>query len=311
MDNALRVARALAREHVMTPRSPQQPFRTVLVPTDLSEGSSIALDRTLALPLAAHARIDLVHVLSDAPAKAGTKAEATARAALEREVDRARSLAPELEVTSKLLRGLPYIEIIRRARSSDAELVVVGRHGRRPVRDVFIGSTAARIVRMGETPVLVVRGQAMGPYRRPLVATDLGDTLRQLAELSLRIVGHRTTVTVVHAVHIPFEGFVAPTGAAREKLRRPAQKEATMKLERLLEGYQEHARWRLRVRTGDPRSILVDEAVRCRADVIVLGTHGRSGLSHVLIGSIAEWTLANAPCDVLVARPVRFSFELP
>jgi nucleotide-binding universal stress UspA family protein len=295
----------------MTTRNIQQPFRTVLVPTDLSEGSSAALDRGLALPLGARSRIDLVHVLSDVPAKARTKVEAAARQALEREVERARSLRPELEVTSRLLRGLTYVEIIRRARSLDAELVVIGRHGRWPVRDVFIGSTAARVVRTGETPVLVVRGAATVPYRRPLVATDLGDTLRQLAELALRIVGRSTTVNVVHAVHIPFEGFMAPTGAAREKLRRPAEEEARIKLARLLSAYRDHARWRPRVRTGDPRSILVGEAIRCRADVIVLGTHGRSGLSHALLGSVAEWTLANAPCDVLVARPVRFSFELP
>jgi len=295
---------------VTTPKPPQ-PFRTVLVPTDLSKGASAALDRALALPLAPGARIDLVHALADVPAKARTKVEAAARQALDREVDRTRSSGAKLEVTSKLLRGLPYIEIIRRARSIDADLVVVGRHGRRPVRDVFIGSTAARIVRMGETPVLVVRGGAKAPYHRPLVATDLGDTFRQLAELALRVVGRRATVNVVHAVHIPFEGFMAPTGAARARLRRPAEEEARIKLERLLHPFRDFARWHPRVRTGDARSILEGEAIRSRADVIVLGTHGRSGVSHALIGSVAEWTLANAPCDVLVARPVRFSFELP
>jgi nucleotide-binding universal stress UspA family protein len=62
---------------------------------------------------------------------------------------------------------------------------------------------------------------------------------------------------------------------------------------------------------GDARAILLNEAVRGRADVIAIGTHGRSGLSRALIGSIAEDVIANAPCDVLVARPVRFSFALP
>lgn len=295
----------------MIRRDPQRPFRTVLVPMDLSKGSSAVLDRALALPMATGARLDLVHALSDVPAKARTKVEAAVREALERAVARARSLAPGLEVTSKLLYGSPYIEIIRRARSIDAEVVVVGRHGRRPVRDAFIGSTAARVVRVGQLPVLVVCGGATGPYRRPLIATDLGDTLPQLVELALRVVGRRATVTAVHAVHIPFEGFLAPTAAAREKLRRPAEEEARTKLQGLLAAYRDYARWRPRVRTGDARSILLGEAIRCRADVIVLGTHARSGLSHALIGSVAEWTLANAPCDVLVARPVRFSFELP
>lgn len=289
----------------------QDPFRTVLVPMDLAEGSSYLLERALALPLARNARIDLVYALSQVPTKSRARVEREARDMLEREVHRAASQAPELKLTSKLLRGLPYVEIIRRARSIDADLVVVGRHARRRIRDVFIGSTAARVVRMGDTPVLVVHHGTKVPYQRPLVATDLGDTLPQLVELALRVAGHHATMNVVHAVHIPFEGFLAPTAAARERQRRPVEEEAKEKLERLLAPYRDAARWRLRVRTGDSRSLVVAEAMRCRADVIVLGTHARSGLSHALIGSVAEWTLVNAPCDVVVARPVRFSFDLP
>lgn len=297
----------------MAKRRLRRTFGTVLVPMDFSKGSATALERALALPLAEGARIDLVHVLSDAPVAARTRTnlEAAARKALEREVVRARSRTSGIEVTSKLLRGLPHVEIIRRARSIDAELVVIGRHGRRLVRDIFVGSTATRVVRMGETPVLVVRRQPTGPYERPLVATDLGDTLPRLVELVLRIVAGRPTIDVVHAVHIPFEGFLAPSATARERLRRPAEAAARAKLERLLSAYREHAVWRPHVRTGEVRAIIFGEANRRRADVIVLGTHGRSGLSHALIGSVAEWTLANAPCDVVVARPVRFSFELP
>lgn len=295
----------------MTARQARQPFRAVLVPTDFSAGSAAALDRGLALPLGARARLDLVHVLSGVPAKVRTKVEAAAREALAREVERARSRRSEIEVTSRLLHGQVSVEIIRRARSIDAELVVIGRHGRRPVRDAFIGSTAARVVRTGGTPVLVVRGAATDPYQRPLLATDLEDAVRQLAKLTLRVVGRRTTVNVVHAVHIPFEGFMAPTGAAREKLRRPAEEAARSELERLLSAYRDHAHWRPVVRTGDARSILVDEVIRRGADLIVLGTHGRTGLSHVLLGSVAEWTLMNAPCDVLVARHAGFTFERP
>ena len=47
------------------------------------------------------------------------------------------------------------------------------------------------------------------------------------------------------------------------------------------------------------------------ADLIAIGTHGRAGIAHFLLGSVAEWVLTSAPCDVLVARPIRFSFKLP
>jgi nucleotide-binding universal stress UspA family protein len=71
------------------------------------------------------------------------------------------------------------------------------------------------------------------------------------------------------------------------------------------------ARWRKIVRAGDARSIVLDEAVRGQVDVIAIGTHGRSGLSRAVIGSVAEDVIVNAPCDVLVARSVRTSLALP
>jgi nucleotide-binding universal stress UspA family protein len=295
----------------MSTRAIQQPFRTVLVPTDFSVGSAAALEQALALPLAPGATLELVHALSGVSTKARAKVEAAARSALEREVIRARALAPGLDVTSRLLRSEPFVEIIRRARSIDAELIVLGRHGRRPVRDLFLGTTVARVLRMGETPVLVVRHGPGKPYRKPLVGIDLGDTSFRLVELALRIVGARATVNVVHAVHVPFEGFLAPSSAARAKVQRPFRDKAVAKLAKLLSPYEAYARWKTFVGVGDARAIVVNEAIRRHADVIVLGTHGRSGLSHALIGSVAEWVIANAPCDVLVARPIRFLFELP
>jgi nucleotide-binding universal stress UspA family protein len=53
------------------------------------------------------------------------------------------------------------------------------------------------------------------------------------------------------------------------------------------------------------------EAARRRADLIVLGTHERSGVSHALIGSVAEFVVTEATCDVAITRPMRYSFELP
>ena len=69
--------------------------------------------------------------------------------------------------------------------------------------------------------------------------------------------------------------------------------------------------WRTTVREGDPRMVVLRALIKFKADVVVLGTHGRSGISHFLLGSVAEWILHEAPCDVLIGRPERFTFELP
>jgi nucleotide-binding universal stress UspA family protein len=295
------------------------PFKTVLVPTDFSKGAERALGRALRLPLARKASLHVIHVLpAGLPARVQPKAEAAARASLERALSRAARAAKatgELELTSEVLHGQAFVEIIRCARRTDAELVVLGRHGRRPIRDMFIGSTADRVIQKGDVPVLVVSRNPTRPYRKPLIATDLEDGSRRTFELALRLLGREVkSIDVVHAFAVPYEGFVMPTWSAqdRSEYRRSFQESAVAGLAASLKAYEDaRVRWKTAVRPGDPRVIVLAEARRRRADLIALGTHGRSGLAHALLGSVAEWVIAAAPCDVLVARPVHFSFELP
>jgi nucleotide-binding universal stress UspA family protein len=59
------------------------------------------------------------------------------------------------------------------------------------------------------------------------------------------------------------------------------------------------------VRQGDPRTVIVDEATEWRADLIVVGSHGHTGLTRLLLGSVAQAVVAHAPCSVEVARKRR------
>jgi nucleotide-binding universal stress UspA family protein len=61
-------------------------------------------------------------------------------------------------------------------------------------------------------------------------------------------------------------------------------------------------RWEVEVTTGDPAEAIVRMAQAYKADLIVMGTHGRTGLPHVLLGSIAEKVVRLAPCPVLTIR---------
>jgi nucleotide-binding universal stress UspA family protein len=59
------------------------------------------------------------------------------------------------------------------------------------------------------------------------------------------------------------------------------------------------------VRQGDPRTLIVDEAKEWDADLIVMGSHGRTGLTRLLLGSVAQAVVAHAPCSVEVVRKRR------
>lgn len=297
------------------------PFEHLFVATDFSAGAASALGRAARLPLAEGGKVTVAHVLSDRiPNEARLDAEKLARQRLQQASKGLSKTAAvrgrrDIDVSSELCQGQPYVEIIRHARSLAADLIVIGRHGRRPVRDMFIGSTAERVIRAGDLPVLVVGRTARRSYRRPLLAVDLEDTCRSVVTAALRALGPEVTNgTMVHAYHVPFEGFMTPGVSEgdmtdlREEYRRMAVS-GLAKLQASLSGLG--VQWQTVLVRGDPRTALLAEAVRRRADLVAVGTHGRSGVAHALIGSVAEWVIQTASCDVLVARPARVSFELP
>lgn len=293
-------------------------LRALLVATDFTRGATWAAGRAALLPLTPDTKVLIVHVLPDGmPADVRDRAGEDARRRLEKVVLPAfRTGKVARSVATPVIRvGTPYVEIIRAARTGAAELVVLGRHGLRAIRDLLLGSTAERVIRMGSTPVLVVNGKPSHPYRRVLIALDLGDTSGATVELALRTAGTGVAeISILHACNMPYEGFIASgvTTAELDEYRRDCRATSLSRLRRFLESLGDRGvRWRTTVRSGDPRVEILREAEKRRADLIVLGTHGRTGVSHALMGSIAEWIVRRADRDVLVARATPVSFDLP
>ena len=107
--------------------------------------------------------------------------------------------------------------------------------------------------------------------------------------------------TLFHAYHVPFEDWLGSDAPEIEE-------EAAVRLRAVARTVRDEAAVvRVLVRRGDPCLGILRASVEERADLIALGTHGRSGLSRAVHGSVAEWVIANAPCDVTVARPHRFT----
>ena len=299
----------------------RSPLTSVVVATDFSLGAVWALKRAARLPLAPEARVSILHVLPrDLPQRLRTAAGAFVGHRLERAV---RLFAAEayaagnsqVRVTGDLARGRAFVEVIRHARRKKAELVILGRHGRRAFRDLLIGTTAQRVVRESDVPVLVVNLEPAAPYRRPLLATDLEPASRDIAKLAAQVIDPQaTTVSVIHAYDVPFEGWISlgDHGEGKSHYRRLYREEASKGLKRFVASRGDVGlRMRPRVCYGDPRFVVLEEAKRRRADLVMLGTHGRSGVARALLGTVAETVVAEATCDVLIARPSGLSVRLP
>jgi nucleotide-binding universal stress UspA family protein len=146
-------------------------FRRILHPSDFSRASARAFATALKLARAGRVPLTVAHVLAPfVPVVAGEgfilpetyeRLDASARAAAHKQLDRlvARARQAGVRATGLLLDGVPHEQIVRAIKSSRADLVVIGTHGRTGLTRFFLGSVAARVVTLAPCPVLTVRGR--------------------------------------------------------------------------------------------------------------------------------------------------------
>lgn len=280
----------------------------VLVATDFSETADLALAE-------AHERVGPAGALAvcyarhgqrpAAPPVGGNKpASATTDDLIEAVTERVVTVTgrPRDNFVVAIDDDEPYAAIVRRAEAWAADLVVVGYRGSTGLKQVWLGGVAEKVVRYAHCPVLVVRPRPGS--QRIIVGTDFSDpalpAVRAACEEARRVDGQ---VTVVHAVEMPLmlPDAAGLTGAeVSVPLLDDLEADANQKLLAAMAACQVPGDY---VLTRErPALALVRQAESVPADLLVVGTHGRSGLSRVLLGSTAEAVVRTAPCSVLVVR---------
>lgn len=143
-------------------------LKKILYPTDFSESSLAALPYALSFARDFKARLILMHVVNEQIFSEGLSlprlsAPEALGQELAAEADRQlRMLIPAgeragLDVEHVILRGMPFLEVIRYAKANDVDLIVIGTHGRSGMEHIIFGSTAEKVVRKAPCPVLSVR----------------------------------------------------------------------------------------------------------------------------------------------------------
>lgn len=244
-------------------------FSSLLVPVDLSPSSDRVLGRVALLPLADDVKVTLLHVVPGGlPWSVQRSAERDAEKALAAEVKHlAKSLPRTVHIQSLVNTGHAATEISACGQALKADLIVMGRGGGRPVRDALLGSTAERVVRRSELPVLVVRLPARDAYRRPALALDLDDAADDIVGELLRILTpRRLPVTIIHAVDRPYRGMVYSSLSEEQIAELEAQlhqQAAAQLAERVRASVlrtevqpSDAPLWKTQIRHGSPRTMI-------------------------------------------------------
>jgi len=143
-------------------------LKKILYPTDFSDSSLEALKYAVSFSRDYKARLVLMHVVNEQIFSEGLSLpRVTAPEALEQEMTaeaerQLKALIPAneragLDWEMVILRGMPFLEIVRYAKANDVDLIVIGTHGRSGLEHVIFGSTAERVVRKAPCPVLSVQ----------------------------------------------------------------------------------------------------------------------------------------------------------
>ncbi len=145
--------------------------------------------------------------------------------------------------------------------------------------------------------------------KRILVPTDFSEPSERALDYARALApALGCSVDVLHVIEEPFvhgwtvEGYVANLPEFRSSLEARAREELAKGVP---EAGEEHSRYCVAVRFGNPFTEIARYAEEARIDLVVMGTHGRGGVAHLLLGSVAERVVRTAPCPVLTVRAPR------
>ena len=279
-------------------------MKKILMATDLSARCDRALQRATALAVQFGAELHIIHVVEEYFSDSVTaQHETAARQAIEQQVRDLPQSKP-FNVTPYVVRGVDYENIIRHAEEHSADLVVLGLH-RYKTRQMFQGTTAERVVRHGRIPILVVKNSMLGPYQHALIAADLSSHARAAACMAARLVIPAGVVQLLHVTHRPFVGFLGR--GTQDQLLHEQQSEVNAILEGDIESLSNQLgeaapKFEVIFREGEVKDIIRENIASLKPDLLAIGTHGRTGIAHAVVGSVAEDLLANPTVDVLTIK---------
>ncbi|MGD2130754.1 MAG: universal stress protein [Lysobacterales bacterium] len=273
---------------------------SILVATDLTPRSDRAVRRAARMARDCDASLTVLYVIDDIlPAAICDQLESHATKELGELVgDEVNRLGVPAETRIEF--GKPDRVILETAHSAAMDLIVFGTHREGP--ESLRGTTIERVLRTGSVPCLMAVRRGDRKYRRAIVGIDFSVHSRRAVEFALKFLPD-AQLTFTHAFHIPYRGLIYAGRKLSKSDEEHFKAEVDAEYQRFLADLDLPAsRIERMTEEGSARAVLRRCIEDCDADLVVLGTHGRSGISKAMLGSVAEDFLGNPPCDVAVVK---------
>jgi universal stress protein E len=282
----------------------------ILGATDFSTRSQRAVRRAGLLARERDADLALVHVVDDDQPPDLVALETRESERILREQVSAVAELEGVRCQPLVVPGDPFDGILRTAASMRADLVVMGAHRKQLLRDIFVGTTIERVIRAGSYPVLMVNREVGEPYATALAAVDISEpsahAIKTSTDLGL-LDGAR--LTIVHAFLPLAKGKMSFAGVSRDSIDEYVASEHLRAANEMIafldaNAMADHRRPML-IEEGAPFEVISSAVQRLQPDVLVVGTHNRSGIVKALLGSVTESVLRSLDVDILAVPPAQ------
>lgn len=292
-------------------------YDEILLPTDGSDHATAAASHALSLADACDATLHVLGVADVAGAAGVFDAGGVDSSFVEQLTERAAADTEAVatahdEVERAVVEGDPAEAIVDYAETNGIDMLVMGTHGRRGIRRLVAGSVTEQVLRLSPVPVFTVRRAdeitdgttpAAG-YDQVLLPTDGSDPANHAVEHGIAIAeAYDATVHALNVVDVSAvaaQSDITPANAVLEQLRKQGEETtAAIADEARAAGLTAETA----VLEAFPSGGILDYADEHGIDCIVMGTHGRTGLGRVLLGSTAERTIRRAEMPVCAVPP--------
>lgn len=280
-------------------------YKKILVAIDGSESSMHALKESFKLATNEGSWITVVSVIPHYQGDLDLVAVGNIMASMKKPCDEALANADKLAKEEKVLiktvceEGDIYERIVDLADAENCELIVMGRRGFHRLERALIGSVTARVIGYSRRDVLVVPRNTTVGWQRVLVATDGSKYSGAAAERAIDFAkSYGGELKVLSVVDVPAEFYGESLEAVEGLIKRA--KGSVEDVRKMAEAAGVRAE--TFVREGESYEQIIEIAEEHNVNIIVMGSHGRTGLKRLLMGSVTEKVIGHAPCPVLVIK---------
>lgn len=275
-------------------------MKKILVATDLSSRADRAVLKAIKLAKSYKAHLTIVHIID----------EETPRALLDdaakisqKEINYCiKGKVKDLKYDIKIIIGIPHSSILKTVLEENIDLVVLGLHRHIDKSQPMVGKVIERIIKNSMKPVLVVKNRPDFDYKNILVGIDFNIHSKKSLKLSLSLFKN-SNFHLVHSYYMPFLGTM-DNASIEENFKSNCLSDLNDMTKEVIKEFPSGSKNSFniskKVVNGSIFDVLKEEILYLKPELLVLGTHGRTGLTKVLSLNVTENFLANPLCDVLV-----------